>query len=65
MTNKALLFAAALMATFNSNAQTRTSQKQTGKPKKIILLIGDGMGAAQIYAGLTANKGSLNLERCP
>jgi len=27
-------------------------------------MIGDGMGAAQIYAGLTANKGSLNLERC-
>ncbi|MDJ1482789.1 hypothetical protein QNI16_19975 [Cytophagaceae bacterium YF14B1] len=31
-------------------------------PKNVILLIGDGMGAAQIYAGLTANKGSLNLE---
>ncbi|MET0300860.1 MAG: alkaline phosphatase [Flavitalea sp.] len=60
MTYKVLLFAAALMATGNGNAQTR----QTGKPKKIILLIGDGMGAAQIYAGLTANKGSLNLERC-
>ena len=27
-------------------------------------MIGDGMGVAQIYAGLTANKGSLNLERC-
>ncbi len=26
-------------------------------------MIGDGMGAAQIYAGLTANKGKLNLER--
>jgi alkaline phosphatase len=34
-------------------------------PKNIILMIGDGMGVAQIYAGLTANKGSLNLERCP
>ncbi|MES2730991.1 MAG: alkaline phosphatase, partial [Bacteroidota bacterium] len=33
-------------------------------PKNVILLIGDGMGAAQIYAGLTANKGHLNLERC-
>lgn len=27
-------------------------------------MIGDGMGVAQIYAGLTANKGTLNLERC-
>jgi alkaline phosphatase len=38
---------------------------QKRKPvKNIILMIGDGMGVAQIYAGLTANKGSLNLERC-
>lgn len=40
------------------------SQKIIQHPKNVILLIGDGMGAAQIYAGLTANKGSLNLERC-
>jgi alkaline phosphatase len=33
-------------------------------PKNIILLIGDGMGVSQIYAGLTANKGQLELERC-
>lgn len=31
------------------------------KPLKVIFLIGDGMGATQIYAGLTANK-ALNLE---
>jgi alkaline phosphatase len=31
--------------------------------KNIILLIGDGMGTAQLYAGLTANKGVLNIER--
>lgn len=31
-------------------------------PKNIIFLIGDGMGTAQIYAGLVANH-SLNLER--
>lgn len=29
--------------------------------KNIILLIGDGMGLAQIYAGYTGNAGSLNL----
>ncbi|MHA8069734.1 alkaline phosphatase [Aquirufa ecclesiirivi] len=32
-------------------------------PKNIIFLIGDGMGVSQIYAGLTANKGHLALER--
>jgi len=44
---------------------TLTSYAQ--KPKKarnVILMIGDGMGVAQIYAGLTANHGTLNLERC-
>lgn len=40
------------------------AQKRKSNPKNIILMVGDGMGAAQIYAGLTANKGKLNLERC-
>lgn len=31
-------------------------------PKNIILMIGDGMGLAQIYSGMTANKGHLFLE---
>jgi alkaline phosphatase len=39
-------------------------QEKADRPRNIILLIGDGMGTAQIYAGLTANHGSLNLERC-
>ena len=34
------------------------------KPKNIILLIGDGMGVSQVFAGLTANKGNLFLENC-
>lgn len=34
------------------------------KPKNIILLIGDGMGVSQVFAGLTANKGHLFLENC-
>lgn len=29
--------------------------------KNVILLIGDGMGLTQIYSGLTANRGQLNL----
>ena len=48
---------------FVSTGSTQRDKKK-GHPKNIILMIGDGMGVAQIYAGLTANKGSLNLERC-
>lgn len=33
------------------------------KVKNIILMIGDGMGLTQVYAGYTANKGKLNLEK--
>jgi alkaline phosphatase len=40
----------------------RNNDKQT-RVKNIILLIGDGMGLAQIYAGVTANQGELNLTR--
>jgi len=32
--------------------------------KNVILLIGDGMGLAQIQAGLTANHGQLNIYQC-
>lgn len=38
-------------------------QMQHKKPKNIILMIGDGMSATQIYAGLTASKKPLNLEK--
>ena len=48
-----------LASTLGSLAQNKNSH-----PGKIILMVGDGMGVAQIYAGLTANKGSLNLEKC-
>lgn len=37
--------------------------KQPTKPKNIILLIGDGMGVAQIYAGMVAKGDALNIER--
>lgn len=33
------------------------------RPKNIILLIGDGMGTTQVFAGLTANKGQLNMTQ--
>lgn len=43
--------------------KTYTTKESTfkGKPKNIILLIGDGMGTTQIFSGITANGGSLNL----
>lgn len=34
---------------------------QASRVKNVILLIGDGMGLAQVYAGYTANGGYLNL----
>ena len=37
-------------------------QQFTATPKNIILLIGDGMGVAQVFAGITANGGMLNLN---
>ncbi len=41
-----------------------SKHKNNKRPKNIILMIGDGMGTAQIYAGLTAKKDNLNLKRC-
>lgn len=43
--------------------QASPLQMQHKKPKNIILMIGDGMSATQIYAGLTASKKPLNLEK--
>ncbi|PZV85345.1 alkaline phosphatase [Algoriphagus aquaeductus] len=41
------------------------AQKKAKNPKNIILMVGDGMGVSQIYAGMTGNFGQLNLERMP
>ncbi|WP_010422109.1 alkaline phosphatase [Anaerophaga thermohalophila] len=38
---------------------------QGQKPKNIILMIGDGMGTAQIFAAYTANGGRLNITNMP
>ncbi len=55
-----------LLTIVQTNGQKGNNKNvSTKRPKNIILMIGDGMGAAQIYAGLTANKGHLQLERCP
>lgn len=55
----ALIF---LVGCCKKTEQIATSQLR--KPKNVIFLIGDGMGLNQIYAGMTANGGTLNIERC-
>ncbi|GGC03877.1 alkaline phosphatase [Dyadobacter sediminis] len=42
---------------------TYRNNDKLSKVKNIILLIGDGMGLTQIYAGMTANHGILNLAQ--
>lgn len=42
---------------------TYLNNDSRSKVKNIILLIGDGMGLAQIYSGITANYGDLNLAQ--
>jgi len=39
------------------------AQTKVAKPRNIILLIGDGMGVSQIYAGYTVSRGVLNLNQ--
>ncbi|MEI6752614.1 MAG: alkaline phosphatase [Paludibacter sp.] len=41
--------------------QSAFSQKT---PKNVVFMIGDGMGLAQVYAGMMANRNHLELERC-
>jgi alkaline phosphatase len=49
----------------NEGKEQRISQnKQSHRNvKNIILMIGDGMGVTQVYAGMTANQGHLNIEK--
>ncbi|MFD1257643.1 alkaline phosphatase [Mucilaginibacter terrae] len=49
---------------YNVYKPTYKSDGSTKKVKNVILLIGDGMGPAQIQAGLTANYGQLNMLQC-
>src|SRR5690606_18875568 len=47
-----------------SSGQKRSAKSPPERPRNIILMIGDGMGLTQIYAGMTANHGWLHLEKC-
>lgn len=42
--------------------KTYKQKFKANKPKNIILMIGDGMGVTQVFAGITANHGSLFLN---
>lgn len=55
---------ALLVMFFTTFAQTpKKAKPKAKKPKKIILMIGDGMGLAQICAGMVANGGYLHFQR--
>jgi alkaline phosphatase len=45
-------------------AETKTKSKNNPKIKNVILLIGDGMGLADVYAAMTVSESPLNIERC-
>ncbi len=42
--------------------KTFTQKFKANKPKNIIMMIGDGMGVAQVFSGITANGGHLFLD---
>jgi alkaline phosphatase len=56
----ALFLSLALLSSFSFEDANEVEVK---RPRNIILMIGDGMGLAQITAGMTYNKGSLHMER--
>ena len=43
----------------------KSTETENLKPKNIVLLIGDGMGLAQIHAAMTVNHGNLNMLTFP
>jgi len=48
---------------YTTYTPTYKTDGQNKAPKKVILLIGDGMGLAAIHAGLIANHGELNMAK--
>jgi alkaline phosphatase len=63
--NKVIIILLVFIVSVTGTCQTvGTGVDGEGKVKNIVLLIGDGMGVAQVYAGLTAGKGYLNIAEC-
>ncbi len=59
------LFIIIFLSPFYSNAGGPGGKRKIKHPKNIILLIGDGMGTSQIYAGYTAKKTAMNITGMP
>ncbi len=59
-----LIILLVLIAGFIGACRTTSKIAKTPKAKNIILLIGDGMGVAQMYAGHIAKNAELNMESC-
>jgi alkaline phosphatase len=53
-----------LFAVFGVFTLYADNENPGNKARNVILMIGDGMGVSQIYAGMVANHGNLNIERC-
>ena len=61
-----VLLLSVFIFSFHSGRQVGpASEKEERYPKNIILMIGDGMGLAQVTAGFYANDEKLNLEQFP
>ena len=54
-----------LLVPYLSAGTPGEKKKRLKQPKNIILLIGDGMGSSQLYAGYTAKKGVMNITGMP
>jgi alkaline phosphatase len=68
MKSKILLLVSFVILTqvaFPAGNSGKESKKKPKTPKNIILMIGDGMGVAQVYAGITALRDNTNFQRCP
>ncbi|MCC6461247.1 MAG: alkaline phosphatase [Saprospiraceae bacterium] len=63
-----ILLLSVFVLAFHNNRGDHAAAPAPGaenKPLNVILMIGDGMGMAQVTAGLYANGGRLNLEQFP
>lgn len=49
----------------NTESKSLTEDGEQPVVKNIILMIGDGMGVAQVYAAITSSNDTLNLEKFP
>lgn len=64
---KKVLFLFSIFVLFVGCTNQGANKTECTKPRKVknvIFMIGDGMGLNQLYTGMTANGGVLNIERC-